>query len=676
MSIIREFTLYLHAGITTPEVIHANQYSQGETWIFKLLQDDGSVYVPSTGALIGVKADGHAIAGLTGTVLGDGRVSITTTQQLTAAAGDAICELTIDGGSNGSANFVIRVEKKPTDDAILSESDLSIIQEGLNSVTPAAIEEKVSDWLEENFTEPPVDPTLSISNAAADAKVTGDKLTELKTKITNSTAFDIARYIEWVKKTVNSSGNLVASNTVIISADYLPKSCGYAKTYIGRKVALYAWDASNAFIGIWNGSSFTSTVTFYRELDVGSVIAAYPTYNYRLTFSRSDNTAIDLSEVNQLSIINNVSVGTVKDLKAANAVNLYPNYGNNLSVTTKGVTIAFDKGKITAVGTPTSTFEYEVPFAPPAFEIGKLYYVHFSDVAVNGVFFRITENGNTVVETATNWYAKFTSEGATISIRVLFVSGTAINASFYPSISEAPTNHYLGEKMLSYLPVKFPAMLTIIDDDGHQNFYNDILPIIRNKGVTITSAIPAVKIGTNYMTAEQAMECYLGGAEIISHGYDHYDSETMQAMTEYEIENSYIKGRNYWLSKGVTGGRFLAYNGGTGNIAKVKRSAEKVFDLAIHSAGSARNNPQTIDLYKISRYSINNSDFAGGDIRQMVTDCINNGGWMIWMLHTSASDWSSTYASDLADLIDDIITVGLPIVSVDYVWNKYLKWMK
>lgn len=183
MSIIREFTLYLHAGITTPEVIHANQYSQGETWIFKLLQDDGSVYVPSTGALIGVKADGHAIAGLTGTVLGDGRVSITTTQQLTAAAGDAICELTIDGGSNGSANFVIRVEKKPTDDAILSESDLSIIQEGLNSVTPAAIEEKVSDWLEENFTEPPVDPTLSISNAAADAKVTGDKLTELKTAI-------------------------------------------------------------------------------------------------------------------------------------------------------------------------------------------------------------------------------------------------------------------------------------------------------------------------------------------------------------------------------------------------------------------------------------------------------------------------------------------------------------
>lgn len=219
MSIIREFTLYLHAGITTPEVIHANQYSQGETWIFKLLQDDGSVYVPSTGALIGVKADGHAIAGLTGTVLGDGRVSITTTQQLTAAAGDATCELTIDGGTNGSANFVIRVEKKPTDDAILSESDLSIIQQGLNSVTPAAINESVSNYLEENLTDPPIDPSLSISNAAADAKVTGDKITELKTEV--DLLFSETTTHELLTETtpLGTYGNSVTNNYLWIMKD-------------------------------------------------------------------------------------------------------------------------------------------------------------------------------------------------------------------------------------------------------------------------------------------------------------------------------------------------------------------------------------------------------------------------------------------------------------------------
>ena len=186
MSIIRDFTLYLNAGISTPEVVHVNQYDQGEVWRFTLLESDGSKYTPSTGALIGVKADGHAIAGVTGTVLGDGRVSITETQQMTAAAGDAIFELTIDGGSHGSANFIVRVEKKPTDDAILSESDLSIIQEGMNSVTPVVIAETVSDWLEDNLTNPPIDPSLTISNAAADAKVTGDKITELKTALGNN----------------------------------------------------------------------------------------------------------------------------------------------------------------------------------------------------------------------------------------------------------------------------------------------------------------------------------------------------------------------------------------------------------------------------------------------------------------------------------------------------------
>lgn len=183
MSIIRDFTLYLHAGISVPPVVHVNQYDQGEVWRFTLLEEDGSQYTPSSGALIGVKADGHAIAGVTGTVMGDGRVSITETQQMTAAAGKAVFELTIDGGAHGTANFIVQVEPKPTDSAILSDSDLSIIQEGLNSVTPAAIEEKVSDWLEENFTEPPVDPSLTIANAAADAKVTGEKITELKTDL-------------------------------------------------------------------------------------------------------------------------------------------------------------------------------------------------------------------------------------------------------------------------------------------------------------------------------------------------------------------------------------------------------------------------------------------------------------------------------------------------------------
>ena len=54
MSITRDFTIYLNAGISVPPVVHVNQYDQGEIWRFTLLESDGSQYTPSTGALIGV----------------------------------------------------------------------------------------------------------------------------------------------------------------------------------------------------------------------------------------------------------------------------------------------------------------------------------------------------------------------------------------------------------------------------------------------------------------------------------------------------------------------------------------------------------------------------------------------------------------------------------------------
>ena len=48
----------------------------------------------------------------------------------------------------------------------------------LNTIIDPVIAESVSDWLDENLTptSPPVDSTLTVSGAAADAKVTGDKI--------------------------------------------------------------------------------------------------------------------------------------------------------------------------------------------------------------------------------------------------------------------------------------------------------------------------------------------------------------------------------------------------------------------------------------------------------------------------------------------------------------------
>ena len=184
MSITRYFTVYLNKGISVPPVINVNQYDSGETWIFTLLQDNGSQYTPASGSIIGLKADGNAIANAA-TVNASGQIVVAETEQMTAAPGKAIFELSIDSGTHGTANFIVQVEKKPTDGAIFSESDLSLIQQAIDAVNPVVIADAVSDWMDDNLTPttPVVDASLSVSGAAADAKVTGDTITDLKTAI-------------------------------------------------------------------------------------------------------------------------------------------------------------------------------------------------------------------------------------------------------------------------------------------------------------------------------------------------------------------------------------------------------------------------------------------------------------------------------------------------------------
>ena len=151
MSITRNFDLYLTAGKSIPLVINVSQYDQGETWVFTLYTDTGVKYTPSSGSIVGIKSDGYIITNA-GTVNGSGQVVITETQQMTAAAGKAIFELQIDGLTHGTANFCVMVEKSPTEDGVVSDSDLSLIQDALNAVTPAVIAENVNDWMDENLT--------------------------------------------------------------------------------------------------------------------------------------------------------------------------------------------------------------------------------------------------------------------------------------------------------------------------------------------------------------------------------------------------------------------------------------------------------------------------------------------------------------------------------------------
>lgn len=130
----RNFDLYLNAGVSAPVVIHANQYDSGEVWRFKLYAEGGYQYIPTTGAIVGIKSDGKAILNA-GTVDSSGCVVITETEQMTASPGKAVYELLIQGQTHGTANFIVSVEARPGDNADFSDSDLSMLQDAAQAIT-------------------------------------------------------------------------------------------------------------------------------------------------------------------------------------------------------------------------------------------------------------------------------------------------------------------------------------------------------------------------------------------------------------------------------------------------------------------------------------------------------------------------------------------------------------
>ena len=64
-------------------------------------------------------------------------------------------------------------------DVVAAQID-DVVEEQITEVVNENIEQPVNDWLARNFTDPPVDKSLSVSNAAADAKVVGDVINYVK----------------------------------------------------------------------------------------------------------------------------------------------------------------------------------------------------------------------------------------------------------------------------------------------------------------------------------------------------------------------------------------------------------------------------------------------------------------------------------------------------------------
>ena len=118
-------------------VIHCSQYDNNLQAIrFALYKNNTAFSIPSGAAVLinGYKPDNTGFS-YAATAISSNTATFTVTQQMTAIAGDVLCELRVRTESQiiGTLNFVLRVEPAPlTDDTILSETDIPLIEQAVD----------------------------------------------------------------------------------------------------------------------------------------------------------------------------------------------------------------------------------------------------------------------------------------------------------------------------------------------------------------------------------------------------------------------------------------------------------------------------------------------------------------------------------------------------------------
>ena len=118
-------------------VIHCSQYDNNLQAIrFALYKNNTAFAIPSGAAVLinGYKPDNTGFS-YAATAISGNTVTFTVTQQMTAIAGDVLCELRVRTESQiiGTLNFVLRVEPAPlTDDTIISETDIPLIEQAVD----------------------------------------------------------------------------------------------------------------------------------------------------------------------------------------------------------------------------------------------------------------------------------------------------------------------------------------------------------------------------------------------------------------------------------------------------------------------------------------------------------------------------------------------------------------
>lgn len=200
--------------------------------------------------------------------------------------------------------------------------------------------------------------------------------------------------------------------------------------------------------------------------------------------------------------------------------------------------------------------------------------------------------------------------------------------------------------------VKRKACVTIIDDDGRNEFYTMLLPLIRQYNVPIVSAYAADVAnwrGNNaYMTIDQLKEIEEAGGEIIAHG-----TVPLATVSLAEAEANVALCKANLSALGFTGSEYYVYPSGSTN-EDVRSMISKYFKCAMVTfvegqLAEYRTNRKCIGEYYIKRchcggagYDPNTTSgrYANLDTSKMeyfqalISEAVENKSWLILYTHS------------------------------------------
>ena len=238
----------------------------------------------------------------------------------------------------------------------------------------------------------------------------------------------------------------------------------------------------------------------------------------------------------------------------------------------------------------------------------------------------------------------------------------------YPS-----DQRFIEPKYSVYKPYQ-PPMISIIDDDGTSGFLTKLLPIIESKNIPIASAVItsfADDEQNGYMTWDEIVDANNRGAEFVSHSDTHLFSPT----SIEDAQMNYMRSFNKLRAHGVINDRnILVYAGASAAQRNALVGARQIADGAIISSGNSMNYRGYIDPWMIRRYRIDaDYQYNLDSMKELIDDCKSNGGWMIWMIHCSASEWDEYNAdTSFPQAIDYAIQNGVQIATINHAFKTYV----